>query len=379
VRVAFVCNEYPPRKHGGIGSFVRDLAQALAAGGHEVLVAGWGEEPGTRMDGPVRVVTVPSFRLAAGRKLVNRLRLKRFLEREAAAGRVDVVEAPDYEGTLPFGLANAPVVVRLHQSWTLVHRRTGKPVLPAIQRWERRHLAANGAWIGVSRSVLDLTAAEFRLSPARATVIHNFVAPAPPAAPPDLPRPYVLYAGTVAAWKGALDLARAARLFLPRHPGLSLVYMGREHEVEGRPASAAIREVLGPLAPRVRFTGAVPREQALAAMRGAAVYVMPSRVEANSLAAVEAMSVGCAVVLADSPANREVAPAGENALVVDAQVPEELAAVVSRILDEPGLRDRLSEAARRYVAAHLTREQNVAATLAFYEDVIRAGPHRRAG
>ena len=40
MRVAYVCNEYPPRPHGGIGSFVQTLARAVAERGLEVTVVG---------------------------------------------------------------------------------------------------------------------------------------------------------------------------------------------------------------------------------------------------------------------------------------------------------------------------------------------------
>jgi len=40
VRIVFVCNEYPPGPHGGIGTLTRTLARGLAAAGHRVRAAG---------------------------------------------------------------------------------------------------------------------------------------------------------------------------------------------------------------------------------------------------------------------------------------------------------------------------------------------------
>ncbi len=37
LRVGFVCHEYPPGPHGGIGTLVQTLARGLAARGHRVL------------------------------------------------------------------------------------------------------------------------------------------------------------------------------------------------------------------------------------------------------------------------------------------------------------------------------------------------------
>ena len=40
MKIVFVCNEYPPRPHGGIGTFVHTIARALLQKGHQVTVVG---------------------------------------------------------------------------------------------------------------------------------------------------------------------------------------------------------------------------------------------------------------------------------------------------------------------------------------------------
>ncbi len=40
MKICFICGEYPPGPHGGIGTFVQVLARALVAAGHEVRVLG---------------------------------------------------------------------------------------------------------------------------------------------------------------------------------------------------------------------------------------------------------------------------------------------------------------------------------------------------
>jgi len=45
VNILYLCDEYPPGRHGGIGTAVRLLARQVAAQGHNVVVAGfydWG-------------------------------------------------------------------------------------------------------------------------------------------------------------------------------------------------------------------------------------------------------------------------------------------------------------------------------------------------
>ncbi|MCI0423407.1 MAG: glycosyltransferase, partial [Acidobacteria bacterium] len=40
MKICFVCSEYPPGPHGGIGSLIQTLARALAHRGHQVRVVG---------------------------------------------------------------------------------------------------------------------------------------------------------------------------------------------------------------------------------------------------------------------------------------------------------------------------------------------------
>src|ERR1700761_2211403 len=40
MNILFICDEYPPGRHGGIGTMTRALARGLVAEGHQVLVAG---------------------------------------------------------------------------------------------------------------------------------------------------------------------------------------------------------------------------------------------------------------------------------------------------------------------------------------------------
>jgi hypothetical protein len=40
MKICFVCNEYPPGMHGGIGTMTQVLARALVKNGHEVRAVG---------------------------------------------------------------------------------------------------------------------------------------------------------------------------------------------------------------------------------------------------------------------------------------------------------------------------------------------------
>ena len=60
MKLCFVCREYPPGPHGGIGTMTQVLARALVRAGHEVRSVGlypsWYEAPERQDDQGVQVL-----------------------------------------------------------------------------------------------------------------------------------------------------------------------------------------------------------------------------------------------------------------------------------------------------------------------------------
>jgi hypothetical protein len=59
MKIALICDRYPPRPHTGIGAFVQMLACGLHQRGHGVLVAEIGELYGETSDNGVPIFTLP--------------------------------------------------------------------------------------------------------------------------------------------------------------------------------------------------------------------------------------------------------------------------------------------------------------------------------
>jgi glycosyltransferase involved in cell wall biosynthesis len=376
MKILYLCNEYPPAPHGGIGTFVKTLAHAVAAAGHDVTVLGLGDAGAERMDGPVRVVTLPRLRLRIVGALVDRWRIYRWIARAARAGNVDLIEVPDYEGLLPLRVG-WPVVVRLHNTATAIDRHRGRKPSVGVWLFERLTLRANQNWIAVSRFIADVTVRTFGVRPARSRVIYHPVAgPGNGEAeelPAETPRRFVLYAGSVSRQKGVLTLAEAARSFLAQDPGLHLLFVGHIATHDTPAADEGIRSIVGPaLANRVHFPGRVTRGRVLAYMRRAALFVLPSTFESFSLAVVEAMHMGTPVVVFDAGPFPEYVTHTETGMLVPAGDADALAAAIERVLADAALHSRLASAARALAAARFTTDRCVRESLDFYADCIRA-------
>jgi glycosyltransferase involved in cell wall biosynthesis len=101
---------------------------------------------------------------------------------------------------------------------------------------------------------------------------------------------------------------------------------------------------------RFRFLGFVPDADLAALYRHAAWFVFPSLYEGFGLPAVEAMANGCPVLAARAASIPEVC--GDAALYFDPHDPDDLARLLRRVLDEPGLRPRLRQAGRQRLTLH---------------------------
>jgi 2-deoxystreptamine N-acetyl-D-glucosaminyltransferase/2-deoxystreptamine glucosyltransferase len=102
---------------------------------------------------------------------------------------------------------------------------------------------------------------------------------------------------------------------------------------------------------RIEFRGSLPRDEALRVVAGAEAGLLSSAWENLPHSAVEALSVGVPVVATSVGGVPEVVHDEENGLLVRPGRPDELAVALRRMLEEPGLRDRLAAAAKPSVEA----------------------------
>lgn len=370
MRIAFVCHEYPPLPHGGIGTFVETVAKGLHQRKHQITVVGFGEKDRERIQDGIRVVELRRNSMRFFGNFLSRLRLRGWLKKQTRKGQIDVIEVPDFQGTLPFSVTGCVVVVRLHLSFTAISLQAGQKRSKGIEFYEKHTLRRNANWIAVSEHILDLTRDTFKLTPARSVVVYNSV----PSLPcdtvnlPDLPRNYVLFAGQLSRRKGALVLAEAAREFMISHPDVDLVYVGGGISREGkRPIVDVIRQVVGvDLSSRVHFLGHQRRGVVIECMKKARVFAFPSQLEALPLVVLEAMNCGVPVVCSDCPPGPEMVEHGFNGLLADPRSSADLSEKISLILDNPELAVRLAANARKVIAQKFSLDKCLDQTEQFY-------------
>jgi glycosyltransferase involved in cell wall biosynthesis len=330
---------------GGVWTYALELARALAPAGTRVHLAVMGPAPDAAQQ--AAAAGVPGLTLhhracalewmdepwddvaRAGEWLLS-------LERALAP---DVVHLNGYaHGALPW---RAPAVVVAHSCvcswWEAVHG------VPAPAAWDRYRAAVRAGLAGAdvvaapTRAMLDAVrrhhgAVEGAVVP-NARDARAFV--------PAAKTPVVLTAGRL--WDAAKNVAAVARAARALPPGWEVAVAGDASAPAGAHGAAGTHDDTAAEA-RVRWLGRLP-EAALAGWMGcAAVYALPARYEPFGLSALEAALAGCALVLGDIPALREVW--GDAAWFVPPDDDEALARALATLAADAGRREALAMAAR---------------------------------
>lgn len=377
MKICFVCSEYPPGPHGGIGSLVQTLARGLAGRGHEVRVVGVCgyayPAPDYEEDHAVRVwrLREPKHPLGWVRA---RWQLFERLSRWSKQEEIDLVEVPDYQGwAAGWPRLRVPVVVRLSGAHTFVASAQGLPVSSVVRWMEKAALRRADSYSSVSRFVAHETREVFALSSEPDAILYSPV-PVPDQLGPEQRTPYrVVFGGTLNFNKGILSVIEAWPQVKIRHQEAQLHVYGKDWRCDDGIMMLDLIRLRHPAisSQDVVFHGMVSREELANAFRSANVAVFPSRVESFALAPVEAMAWGCPTIFTRAASGPEIIDHNENGLLVNPHCPGEIASAINRLLDDADLAKRLGAAGRRKVQDRFSLRVVIPQNEAFFASVIK--------
>lgn len=219
----------------------------------------------------------------------------------------------------------------------------------------------------------DFVVTGLGVDPDRVVVLHNAVPdPGPPRARTGDPAPVrLLFLGHLSARKGVPELLEALATPALRGRDWHLDLAGGG-EVERFRAEAAR---LG-LGDRCRFHGWLDHAATWQLLRESDSLVLPSHAEGQAMALLEAMAHGLAIVATRVGAHGEAVTDGREALLIRPGDPAGLAAAIGRLLDEPALRARLGQAARRRYLERFTIDRYADRLAELYRRALGPEPHR---
>lgn len=354
---------------GGATIHVRDLASALQARGHQVLVFTGGTGPVTdQME--ARGIPVHSLRWL--RRSVNPLHdsmavleLRRVLKR----WRPDLVSAhtskAGWTGRAAAHSLNIPAVYTPH-GWTVTDRlgRAQGLVYTVAEK-----IAAQWceAIVCVSKSERSLARQKKIGTPGQLRVIYNGVGPVGSALKAN-PGTSPVRIVSVARLEEPKDHAVLLDAFATISDPDSILALVGDGPLEASLRTKAERLGIGN---RVQFTGYLP--EPAEALAKAQIFVLSSRSEAFPRSILEAMRAGLPVVASDVGGVREAVQDGTTGLLVPARDSGALARALERLIKNADDRQQLGAAGHQTFVERFSFERTLEATENLYVTLLKDG------
>lgn len=415
MRILIATDAFPP-VCGGSGWSTYELARGLRARGNEIVIvlpkpgAGSDAVPASYDGFAIDVFRSPAPQVPYLRNYFKNERLYRSLGEHLKAvirrERIEIVHAQHVLTTPPAIAAahaeNVPVVATVRDYWPVCywsdlildynHDTLCPGCSPAMMTrcirpragaaWplavpfigymtanlarKRESLAAADSVIAVSSTIAnDLRERMPELNRTRVEIVPNGVdldgierAAAASTSPLDVP--YALYVGKLAPNKGTAKLIEVLRRSGLEWP-LVVVGDGPSRQALEREAAASGHDV--------RFTGWVPRDEALRWLSHASLLIFPSHgPESLSRVLIEASALGVPIAAMDTGGTRDIV-VHEHTGLVSSSV-ERLAQDVQRLAADDTLRIKLGEAARSRARDTFSADRIAARIECLYTELI---------
>jgi glycosyltransferase involved in cell wall biosynthesis len=287
-----------------------------------------------------------------------------------ALASLELVHAPSPVGVPP-AADGQRLVVTVHDLAFLVVPHVFPSVWRNLFRVGLRAAARRAeAIVAVSRNTAEDLLSRTRVDPAKVHVIPEAAAAPEEAADPEeavarlkVPRPYLLFVGTLEPRKNLVRLIRAYRRAAATGLPHALVLagpLGWRHQT-------LLREIAlyGP--GDVVLTGPLGPAELDALYRSAAAFIYPALYEGFGLPVLEAMSRGVPTICSNTSSLPEVA--GDAALGVNPASVREIASAIEVLLTDPALMQRLAERGRAR-AERFSWDETARLTLQVYEKAL---------
>jgi len=130
MRILYICNEYPPEPHGGVGSFVKSISKELSNLGHKVYVLGAYKnlkQIKIQKEGKVIVTKIPLLdKRNRVNFFLNRLKLAKYVRGMVLQHNIDIIETPEDDGWSMFFNVKIPWITRLHNPSPIYSQNSSK-------------------------------------------------------------------------------------------------------------------------------------------------------------------------------------------------------------------------------------------------------------
>lgn len=376
MHICFLTNEYPKEgfPHGGLGTFVKTIAEELVSKNIQVSVVGLNYNPidETEQLNGVTVIRIKRSKVKGLAWFFNSKNIGKTIDAIHRKAPINIIEGPELSLAFLPKIKDIKYIIRLHGG----HHFFAEAENRGINWWkgfqEKRSFANADAFIAVSNYVKSHTAnyLSYHNKPIEVIFnpINNQLFQCQEVA---IEVNNITFAGTICEKKGVRQLIQAFPLVKEKFPSAVLNLYGRDWLFpDGSSYIKMLQEIelpkIGDISKDIIFHGAVSYNEIPSAYAKAAVCVFPSHMETLGLVAPEAMVMEKPVIFTKLGPGPEVIADGETGWLCNPHKPKEIASTIIQVLSNPQKANEIAKKGRLSVLQQFEIKTIVAKNIEFY-------------
>ncbi|WP_299335779.1 glycosyltransferase family 4 protein [uncultured Psychroserpens sp.] len=388
MKIVFFTNEYAHPKlpsSGGVGSFLKTMAESMSKLGHEVHIYGFSKRAVAFGYDNIKITYIKNYKKQFPfseflRSISGKLNLKnaelnflkkerRYLAKElknyCKIHDIDIIESFVFNGFTAYWNNSTPLVIRFHGSRGFWHYYLGAKKEEHKIHMEQKALEATPYTVTVSQFSANALKHIYAIDVD--TIIYNGIDANLFAPNPNIKEieHSIFYFGTISKAKGLDTLCKVFNEVIKAYPDASLHLIGRGTNYLDHLKT----NVLSPVAKdNVTYYGAKQIEELPKLVSKATVCVFPSLNETFGLIIAEAMALQKPVIASDIPSFNEIITPKENGFI--AKTLQDYTKYIDLIFTNSEEKLRISKNARAHVLSTFTKEKMVETSIAYYQEIL---------
>lgn len=378
IKILFICSEYPPTLHGGLGAFVKNLAEKLTPNGFECFVIGLYENGSNQLvkengvyikrlrkcnPGLLNKLLLSRLIIETIRKITFSFRVFLFVKHH----KIDIMESYEWTGPLAFS-PGINLIVRLHGSNSAYSELEGIKKSHFIYFYEKLNVNMADYVVSVSNEMLTLSSITFGAIKVNKRVIYNSYN--------DQIFQYhgennrnknkILFVGKFLDRKGVCELFKILNLLLKINKNYTFEFVGAHDEQQ--------KEFLLTLIDlneqnQIVFTKNIPHVELVKKYHEAMLLLVPSKAEAFGLIVLEAKACGCVVAMNKIGVASELINNGETGIIFENSNIVEGAQILAHYLKNQNLIEKIRIKALEQVCSKFSSDVILNQNILLYKEI----------
>lgn len=379
MKIAFLTSEYPHPKtshSGGLGTSIKNLAQALVKQKVEVIIFLYGQKSNEIFteDG-IKFYFIKDKKYSFAKWYFYRKHIQNYINKVINSEKIDILEAPDWTGITALMKFKIPLIIRFHGSDTyFCHLENRKQKLKNYW-FEKLAIKGASAYIAPTNFAGELSKKLFNIKNKEVKTIHYGLEleKFQNSNPGIFDKGLIIYIGTIIRKKGVFELPEIFKNVRINYPQAKLILIGGDSSDIQTGSNSTWELIKNQFAKddlqQVNYIGKIPYNEVQQHIKNATVCIFPTFAETLGMVTIESMAMQKPVVNSNFGWCKELIDDGVNGFLVNPKEHGNFANAIVELLNNNQLHQSIREKALQTVEKKFSIHKTVIQNIDFYSKI----------